>query len=456
MKKKLSAVVLATLMVAGCAPVTKPGDATQTQNNQPASVVVNDNRADYTGAGNSGQPEGSGSVLPGQSVGENNGAQAAEGVSVSDAQFEKKGYLYTNILGDTLYFYVVKNNSNATVEVKGQASAKDAAGAVLGVNDKTIYALAPGETSLMSFYFNDVSGVDTVDCALTYDTKPYYKPVINSIAMEQTINERNLTIVATNNGSINAQFVEAYALFFDAEGKVVSYTSGYLSDKDFEIKPGATISKQLDAYENFDHVECYLTGRSDGDSTPVVAEVSDSDFAVTEYSYQNVIGDTMWFLAIQNNSEKIVGVNVNMTAYDAAGNVIGADSGSITVLGVGEESIASFYFNNVTGIDHVGYTMDFSTDLYYSPVIKDLSVEYSTNEKNAIVTITNHGSEVAEFVEAYALFFDADGKVSQYTSNYFTDDDFELKPGAAITKQMNAYGTFSNVKIYISGRRSEF
>ncbi|MBR6366488.1 MAG: hypothetical protein IKS10_10405 [Lachnospiraceae bacterium] len=456
MKKRFSAIALATFMLAGCAPVTKPGDATQAQNNQPASVVVNDNRVDHTGAGNSGQPEGSGSVLPGQSVGENGGVQAAEAAPVTDAQFEKKGYLYTNILGDTLYFYVVKNNSNTTVEVKGHASAMDAGGAVLGVNDKTIHVLAPGETSLMSFYFDDVSGIDKVECTLSYNTKPYYKAVINGIAMEQTINDRNLTIVATNNGSINAQFVEAYALFFDAEGKVVSYTSGYISDKDFEIKPGATISKQLDAYENFDHVECFLTGRSDGDSTPVVAEVSDSDFAVTEYSYQNIIGDTMWFLAIQNNSEKTVGVSVNMTAYDAAGSVIGAASGSITVLGVGEESIASLYFNNVAGIDHISYTMEYSTDLYYSPVIKDLSVEYTTNEKNAIVTITNNGSEAAEFVEAYALFFDADGKIVQYTSNYFSDEDFELKPGAAITKQMNAYGTFSNVKIYITGRRGDF
>ena len=136
--------------------------------------------------------------------------------------------------------------------------------------------------------------------------------------------------------------------------------------------------------------------------------------------------------------------------------MIGAGSGNITVLGAGEESLATIYFNNVAGIDHVSYTMEYETDLYYSPVIKDLSVEYTTNEKNAIVSITNKGNEPADFVEAYALFFDADGNIVQYGSNYFSDDDFELKPGATITKQLNAYGTYTSVKIYVSGRRGDF
>lgn len=460
MKKRFLATAIAVFMLAGCAPIEDRKNTNQAQNNQPASVVVNDNRTGNTNADSSGKNDGSSSLLPGQpsgGSGEQGGASVtpSEAATVTDDHFEKKGYLYKNILGDTLYFCIVKNNSAATVEVKGNASAKDTAGAVLGVNDSRIHVLAPGETSIMSFYFHDVGAPDSVECTLSYDTTPYYKPVINNIAMEQTINDRNLTIVATNKGSINAQFVEAYALFFDAEGNVVSYTTGYLTDKDSEIKPGASIAKQLDAYESFDHVECYLTGRSDGEASEVVSEVSDSDFAVTEYHYQNIIGDTMYYLAIKNNSLKAVGINVNMMAYDAAGSVVGAASGHITVLGAGEESLASCYFSHVEGIDHVDYTMEYSTDLYYRPVIADLKVEYTTNEKNAIVTITNNGSEPAEFVEAYALFFDADGNIVQNDTTYFTDDDFELKPGATITKQMNAYKTFSSVKIYVSGRRDK-
>ena len=67
--------------------------------------------------------------------------------------------------------------------------------------------------------------------------------------MEQTINDQNLTVIATNDGSYSAQFVEAYALFFDADNKVVSYDSTYVTDGDSEIKPGATLSVQLDTYK---------------------------------------------------------------------------------------------------------------------------------------------------------------------------------------------------------------
>ena len=54
------------------------------------------------------------------------------------------------------------------------------------------------------------------------------------------------------------------ALFLDSAGKVVRYDSTYIVDGDSEIKPGATLSKQLDTYEAFDTVEVYLTGRRGG------------------------------------------------------------------------------------------------------------------------------------------------------------------------------------------------
>ena len=52
----------------------------------------------------------------------------------------------------------------------------------------------------------------------------------------------------------------SYALFLDSAGKVVRYDSTYIVDGDSEIKPGATLLKQLDTYEAFDTVEVYLTG----------------------------------------------------------------------------------------------------------------------------------------------------------------------------------------------------
>ena len=52
--------------------------------------------------------------------------------------------------------------------------------------------------------------------------------------MEQNINDRNLTVKVTNNGRRTAQFVQAYALFFDADNNLISVDSEYVVDNDSE------------------------------------------------------------------------------------------------------------------------------------------------------------------------------------------------------------------------------
>ena len=116
----------------------------------------------------------------------------------------------------------------------------------------------------MSFYFDSVKGIDNVQYTLGYDTEPYYKSGLEGLEVVQNINAKNVVVTVTNNGAEASQFVEAYALFLDSAGKVVRYDSTYIVDGDSEIKPGATLSKQLDTYEAFDTVEVYLTGRRGG------------------------------------------------------------------------------------------------------------------------------------------------------------------------------------------------
>ena len=83
------------------------------------------------------------------------------------------------------------------------------------------------------------------------------------MTIEQTINNKNVIVGVTNNGTKAAKFVEAYALFFDANNNIIKTASSYVVDDDSEIKPGKTLVEQLDAYGSFDHVEVYLTGRGD-------------------------------------------------------------------------------------------------------------------------------------------------------------------------------------------------
>ena len=375
----------------------------------------------------------------------------------SDEDFEVTGFPFENSIGNSLFFVIVKNNSEAVVTVDGNATAKDSGGNPLGADSMSIDVLGPGETSVGYFYFNNVSGVEAVDYQLSYSRQTYYQPVIANLDVSQVLNDKNVTVTVTNNGEINAQFVEAHALFFDASDKVISYNSTYITDSDSEIKPGATLSAQLDLYgKSYDHVDVYFTGRSDGRRTEVSNIVSDADFEVTEHKFENSIGDTLWFLVVKNNSQYDVGVSANSTAYDKAGNVIGADDASIDVLGAGQTSICYFYFDGVKDIDNVQYQFFYKTDLYYEDVLHDLTANTTINNQNVIVAVTNNGAGPAEFVEAHALFYDTQGNVVGYDSTYLTDNDNEIKSGATITKQLDTYTAFSTVEVFFTGRRSSW
>lgn len=183
------------------------------------------------------------------------------------------------------------------------------------------------------------------------------------------------------------------------------------------------------------------------------ASFSDDDFTKEAYMYENRYGDTFYFLAITNNSNASVEIGANGIAKDATGNMIGADDFEIDVLGPGEQSIGYFVFDDVSGVASVDYDINYAASSYYDPVIADLELQYTINNQNVVVSVTNNGDKKAEYVKAYALFFDANGGVVDYDSGYVVDNDNELKPGKTLVEQLDTRDGFDNVKVFLSGRR---
>lgn len=185
----------------------------------------------------------------------------ADGKTYSENDFDVKEYLYENTIGDTLYFLIVTNNSKANVAVSGNATAKDSSGNSIGADDMDIAVVGAGETSFGYFYFDGVTGIDSVDYSLKYSDS-LYDPVINNLEVEQTTNDENVIVSATNKGNKEAEFVMAQALFFDENNNVIWESEDYITDDELKIKPNDTLSVQLDCYKGYDHVEVYFTGRA--------------------------------------------------------------------------------------------------------------------------------------------------------------------------------------------------
>lgn len=178
----------------------------------------------------------------------------------------------------------------------------------------------------------------------------------------------------------------------------------------------------------------------------IKAEVTD------EYYYIDSIGSAHYFLIVKNMSSETIEVDINATAKDADGNLIGASQVSEEAIPSGYEMCIRCYFRDAKNAVNFDYTLDAKKDRYYEAVIQDLSIEESRTEKKVIVSCTNNGEYAAEFVEATALFF-LNGELVRSDSTYITDDDSEIKPGKTIIQEMTAYSEYDDVKIYLSGRR---
>lgn len=173
---------------------------------------------------------------------------------------------------------------------------------------------------------------------------------------------------------------------------------------------------------------------------------------VEEYYYIDSIGSAQYFLIVKNNSSETISVNINATAKDAEGNLIGATTQSQEAIPSGYEACIGCYFSDAKNAESFEYTLNAKKDEYYDAVIQDLSYEESRTDKKVIISCTNNGDEAAEFVEATALFF-LNEELIRSDSTYIVDDDSEIKPGETIVKEMNSFGEYDDVKIYFSGRK---
>lgn len=177
-----------------------------------------------------------------------------------------------------------------------------------------------------------------------------------------------------------------------------------------------------------------------------------SQLDVTEYSFC----DGYWnyhFLVIKNNSDYTLEISANTKYYDVSGNLVGAKDDDEYAVGSGSE--ICLYFTPDEEYATSDYELSVKEDEWYESVVADLTYESIPAKEKEIVSVTNNGSEAAEFVEVYALFFNGDKPVD-FNTEYFTDDDSELKPGKTITEEIDCYEDYTSVRFFITGRRDNW
>ena len=160
----------------------------------------------------------------------------------------------------TRHFIIVKNNSSQSVDISTSSLAYSADGTMVSAANASFDALGTGCTSIMYEAFETDVEIDHYETTMNVVQSDYYESVIQDLSYTENDIEGGAIFQVTNNGEEPAEFVEGYVLFFLGD-ELVGFDSTYFTDDDSEIKPGETISNQINSYDDFDRLEFYLTGK---------------------------------------------------------------------------------------------------------------------------------------------------------------------------------------------------
>lgn len=169
---------------------------------------------------------------------------------------------YLEQLNDTYAFVIAENNSDTTVNIDANLSAKDTAGDTISTYSSSISALAPGESYPLWNYFENISAESIADIDYTITvTKSSETSVVDHMncSVENTTAE-SVIVKATNKSNEDIYFPEAFAIFFKDQ-KPVAFGNTYLDNvsSDCILQSGKTVIKSIDCFSDnsFDDVKVY-------------------------------------------------------------------------------------------------------------------------------------------------------------------------------------------------------
>lgn len=175
------------------------------------------------------------------------------------------------------------------------------------------------------------------------------------------------------------------------------------------------------------------------------SSISDSDFEITEYSYGNTIGDSIYIVVVKNNSSETVDISADATAFDESGNKLGLSNDDIFALESGKSYPLKFYFDGVSASSYE-YKLNYSKSNSKSK-LSSLSFTETQNDGNVIIDCTNNSDEDIEFPQAFVIFFNGDEIVSSdYT--YLNGDDMILRAGDTQSAEIDCYDTFDRYEAF--------
>lgn len=164
-----------------------------------------------------------------------------------------------------LYFpvLIIENPTSFNLSLSVDIKFYDKSDKLVGAQSNSVNAFEKGTKTILTFSVDEE--FKRMEYEFTVEEEEYYNCVITSLKYENVSAKDKEILSVTNTGALPAEFVQGYALFF-MNGKLVKMDWTYFTDDDSEIKPGKTITKEMNSYGiEYDSVEFYFTGHAEKD-----------------------------------------------------------------------------------------------------------------------------------------------------------------------------------------------
>ncbi len=242
----------------------------------------------------------------------------------------------------------------------------------------------------------------------------------------------------------------------------------------FDCRPGAPVTINYLSPSGATNKTWYLDGVSQEDlMNSLLSEIEDSwntetdqekaeDEAVTAQlsttQYVRQCGPDYWsvYLVIQNNSDKTATVHTTVRARDAAGNILSEANDVGFAIAPGRDiAIEHMFFDCMPA--YFDHEVKGEVERYYESALPDLLFCTVEDLGNGVeIYMMNEGPVAADFPSVDVLFFAGDKLVGS-CCEYFVDDDYQLKPGATISKVLRHYendeAPYDNFKVFMNGTK---
>ena len=172
--------------------------------------------------------------------------------------------------------------------------------------------------------------------------------------------------------------------------------------------------------------------------------------------YSCTVDDSFMYyiMYITNTSDKVVSIDLNVTALDSSGSMVGSSGDGTKAVAPGQTAGIWTTFDEWDKIDSFDYTLSVSEEKEYDPVYSDLAIDFNTTDNGIVASVTNNGDSTADFVWMDVVYLKA-GKMVGFSELSFMDDNQELQAGATLSQEGTCYSDsgFDDVAIAINGRK---